>query len=184
MAGARQTLTVPKVGDQLNNQRLAVVVSNDHGVDSCVVDLLTYRGIIIPGLIICVSVIPSSAFPAARTRTLTPCWPPSKSSCQMQVARIQRRTLLDVVLIRSLLILYNMSVIFLFLIQTADSFVRCCDWLQFVASTKRRSRRRPITTRNQTDLQVGYSNTVASDMMNSSPGRTAPWVIRHISRHN
>ena len=45
LAGARHTLTVPKVGDQLNNQRLAVVVSNDHGVDSCVVDLLTYRGI-------------------------------------------------------------------------------------------------------------------------------------------
>ena len=44
-SGARHTLTVPKVGDQLNNQQLAVVVSNDHGVDSCVVDLLTYRGI-------------------------------------------------------------------------------------------------------------------------------------------
>ena len=44
MAGVRHTLTVPKVGDQLNNQRLAVVVSNDHGSDSCVVDLLTYRG--------------------------------------------------------------------------------------------------------------------------------------------
>jgi len=46
MAGARHTLTVQKVGDQLNNQRLAVVVSNDHGVNSCVVDLLTYRGIL------------------------------------------------------------------------------------------------------------------------------------------
>jgi len=45
-SGARHTLTVPKVGDQLNNQRLAVVVSNEHGVDSCVVDLLTYRGVI------------------------------------------------------------------------------------------------------------------------------------------
>ena len=43
--GVRHTLTVPRVGDQLNNQQLAVVVSNDHGVDSCVVDLLTYRGI-------------------------------------------------------------------------------------------------------------------------------------------
>ena len=38
---------MPKVGDQLNNQRLAVVVSNDHGVNSCMVDLLTYRGIVI-----------------------------------------------------------------------------------------------------------------------------------------